>query len=517
MASLNETNQSPNSSHGRIIAWLKNISTANPVKRNISTSLVSPRPVTPPETTASVVGQVAGLESGLSPSNAKKRKRLEGDIVSDVDEDCRFEAKQNYYYPQYPPATPYEGLDLETQEAVRPTDSISQSGRDVAQSVGSSSLSKSINTTITRKKRPELLDQCLPKFEFLGVSGQGGLNPGDEEDESTVPSGFETLVHAFRAAMVLRGNICTCVEEKIRGRRKFEWWEQNTFSSCGSNHERHSNEANFVIQSATRAEVLQLSVSEEADWAGHATEVLRFVAGVIESFHPVNISSVTTVDIYPDLFPTVRRRTRSHSIPPTKRQRGSTTKREPIKETLAARADIAVNLRCKGKQTTDIVSTVQRNFGEFPTPFKTIATSPLLAVEAKSHDGSALEAEFQAVVCANAILESWRQLGAPTTYTPPAQKPNTEQLRYPTIGDAELFGVDHVIALQVVSFSWFYSIVLASPKKDPNQESRKVLGPFFIGDSRQFTGTYSILRFLDTLFTYKVSVWLPGMIQRGAQ
>ncbi|KAK6499893.1 hypothetical protein TWF481_010250 [Arthrobotrys musiformis] len=377
------------------------------------------------------------------------------------------------------------------------------------------------------EKRRELLGRCVPKFEFFGVSGQGGLNPDDEDDDEwKIPPGFETLVREFRASMALRGSICTCVEERIRRRRKIEWWEESTFSDLdlGNNHQRHFDEANFVIQSATRSEVLQLSMSEGADWAGHATEVLRFVAGVIDSFHPITISSVTTVDIHHEFFPTLRRGPRFRSASPTKRQRGNATVRKsrPIKEVLAARADISVNLRRKGKQARDILSTIQERFGEFPTPFKTISATPLLAVEVKSYGGSALEAEFQAVVCANAILESWRQLGAPKIYSPPAQNPNL-QLKYPTVSDTDLVGVDHIIALQVVSFSWFYSIVFACrtndsdrSRGDSDQESRKVLGPFFIGDSRQFAGTYSILRFLGTLFTYKVSVWLPGMIQRGS-
>ena len=69
-----------------------------------------------------------------------------------------------------------------------------------------------MNNTDARKKGRELLDQCLPKFEFFGVSGQGGLNPDDEEDEWKIPSGFETLIHTFRASMALKGGICTCVE-----------------------------------------------------------------------------------------------------------------------------------------------------------------------------------------------------------------------------------------------------------------------------------------------------------------
>ncbi|TGJ62418.1 hypothetical protein EYR41_002398 [Orbilia oligospora] len=274
-----------------------------------------------------------GLDSGPAASNFKKRKQWEAYILSEADESRGLTANRNYYSMQRLRTTPYEELDLEAEEAVWPMDSISNSGRDGAQSTRSSS---------SPRKRQW---------------------PSEEE--------------------------------RIRGRQRFEWWEEGTFSSQGDNHQRHLDEANFVIQSATRSEGLQLSVSEESAWARHATEVLRFVAGPIDSFHPVTISSVTTVDIHHDFFPTLRRGPRPLPTSSTRRQGGNA-------------------------KTRDIISTIQKRFGEFPTPFKTIATSLLPAIEAKSHDSSALEAESQAVVCANAILEAWRQLGAPKAYTPPA-------------------------------------------------------------------------------------------------
>ncbi|KAF3155790.1 hypothetical protein TWF751_002974 [Orbilia oligospora] len=260
-----------------------------------------------------------GLDSGPAASNFKKRKQWEAYILSEADESRGLTANRNYYSMQRLRTTPYEELDLEAEEAVWPMDSISNSGRDGAQSTRSSSSPRSINTTVARKKRRELLEQFYRNSSSLG----------------------------FQAKFTLLERQWPSEEERIRGRQRFEWWEEGTFSSQGDNHQRHLDEANFVIQSATRSEGLQLSVSEESAWARHATEVLRFVAGPIDSFHPVTISSVTTVDIHHDFFPTLRR-------------------------------------------------------------------------EAKSHDSSALEAESQAVVCANAILEAWRQLGAPKAYTPPA-------------------------------------------------------------------------------------------------
>ncbi|KAF3290094.1 hypothetical protein TWF132_007291 [Orbilia oligospora] len=308
-----------------------------------------------------------GLDSGPAASNFKKRKQWEAYILSEADESRGLTANRNYYSMQRLRTTPYEELDLEAEEAVWPMDSISNSGRDGAQSTRSSSSPRSINTTVARKKRRELLEQFYRNSSSLG----------------------------FQAKFTLLERQWPSEEERIRGRQRFEWWEEGTFSSQGDNHQRHLDEANFVIQSATRSEGLQLSVSEESAWARHATEVLQFVAGPIDSFHPVTISSVTTVDIHHDFFPTLRRGPRPLPTSSARRQGGNA-------------------------KTRDIISTIQKRFGEFPTPFKTIATSLLPAIEAKSHDSSALEAESQAVVCANAILEAWRQLGAPKAYTPPA-------------------------------------------------------------------------------------------------
>ncbi|KAK6518284.1 hypothetical protein TWF506_005444 [Arthrobotrys conoides] len=504
-------------SDGRVVAWLKNIGKNDSFRRDNYSVLAPQQPKSPPSTTISISHQSEELDTCPTNSDTKERKQLEEDIAPDADEELRLEAQKKHHYVQYPPTMLYRDLNLETSESVRPVDSVSQFERAVQATRSFSSESSNTTTATTWKKKRELLDRCLPRFEFLGVSGQGGLNPDDEEDEQEILSGFETLVHTFRASMALRGSICTCVEERIRGRRKSEWWEEGAFSDYESNHQRHLDETNFVIQSAARAEGLQLSISEKADWAGHAIEILRFVAGVIDSFHPVTISSITTVDIHYNFSPTVQLDLQPRHTLPTEMQRGDAMTREPLREVISARADISVNIRRKGKQTKDILSIIQTTFGEFPSPFKTIATSPLFAVVVKCQDSSTLEAEFQAVVSANAILESWRQLGTPTAYTPPPEKPDPKNLGYPTVGSTEAFGVDHVISLQVVSFSWFYSIVFTGSTNYSDQESRKVLGPFPIGDSRQFTGMYSILRFLEILFTYKVSVWLPGMIQRGRQ
>ncbi|KAK6501277.1 hypothetical protein TWF481_009118 [Arthrobotrys musiformis] len=129
------------------------------------------------------------------------------------------------------------------------------------------------------------------------------------------------------------------------------------------------------------------------------------------------------------------------------------------------------------------------------------------------------------------MLEAWRRFGLPgfvdsridhEAQALPIESPS--QITYPTVnrpvgsGDEAInqnSRIDHVFALQIVSFMWSFSVIFIDPRNPVGAEdSRRVLGPFSIGDSRTPTGLYAILRFLDRLYTYKVSVWLPGMLER---
>ncbi|KAF3926317.1 hypothetical protein AA313_de0200983 [Arthrobotrys entomopaga] len=245
-----------------------------------------------------------------------------------------------------------------------------------------------------------------------------------------------------------------------------------------------------------------------------------------------------------------------------------------VDEAVTARADIAFALQRESARQLQF--DIEDKFGacDYISPFKNMTNFPLVTLEAKSLDGSALEAENQNAICANAILQSWRRLGRVAKFSSSMKlesylssicdtdddcpRPGTT-LEYPTTalktavsagvggvgtsshaaadvvtqplgstdampasGDAqERIGVDHVIALQVTSYLWSYTIVFAAPGTEDDEKvqarkgyARRVIGPYPIGDSRSIEGAYKIRRFLDQLFAYKTQVWLPGILQR---
>ncbi|KAK6502493.1 hypothetical protein TWF506_003074 [Arthrobotrys conoides] len=70
------------------------------------------------------------------------------------------------------------------------------------------------------------------------------------------------------------------------------------------------------------------------------------------------------------------------------------------------------------------------------------------------------------------------------------------------------------------TYRWSYIVVYTNPSDENDEEvaarggySRRFLGPYTVGDRRTLEGVYKILRFLDHLFDYKTSVWLPGIAQ----
>lgn len=180
-------------------------------------------------------------------------------------------------------------------------------------------------------------------------------------------------------------------------------------------------------------------------------------------------------------------------------------------------------------------------------PFKNFTEPPIITSEAKSWDGSSLEAENRTAICANEILESWRCLGRAAAYDPKPPSGYIAQPAWLTIAKTGLpdyptveknlpngpeapsagqvspvqIGIDHVIGIQVASYNWSYTIVFAtlSGEEDAKVQakrgySRRVFGPHPIGDSRTAEGAYKISQFLHQLFVYKTKVWLPGMVQR---
>ncbi|EGX52420.1 hypothetical protein AOL_s00043g209 [Orbilia oligospora ATCC 24927] len=285
--------------------------------------------------------------------------------------------------------------------------------------------------------------------------------------------------------------VCSCVEDMVREQWPYEPWPKSkTPGRECSNPRRHSQEAEFVVEISTVVEKLHSEMTEEMAWVSTTARILENVAGFAKQFHPVSAAIV--------------------------------------EEVLTARADLTVNFDLRSKKLVDISNKLSEKFGTYPTPFINTAKSPFITIECKSQDGSNVGAEFQSTLCGSAMLESWRRFGLPKFSDVSAGEPLSAESSSPTIyptahrklssGDGateQSAKIDHVFALQVVSFMWSFSVIFVDPRNPPSAEhSRRVLGPFGIGDSRTPTGLYSILRFLDKLYTCKVSTWLPGMLER---
>ncbi|KAF3930310.1 hypothetical protein ABW19_dt0200850 [Dactylella cylindrospora] len=485
-------------------------------------------PRTPPHTTSAASTDNKPIDNRAARVGRNRRSTISMSSAVDAEDDLMISAKrrQQANQPRYtlPHATP-----IETEGSIFPLDSASQGNRDL--DLCSSTVRSTLASTVTAKKIRELLNAGTPAFAFIGVSGRGGVIGGDE-DEAWAPASIRLLVKNFQSLVNASGLICNCVEDSLKQHQPHYWWNDNNFNNQRCQEPgKHTLEANWVIERTTEAENLHSSSSEEGEWVQHALEIMRQVAGSRPQHHPATASRVTTVEMDRRCFPTIRNRRhiRSRSSSPRKKQRTSNSLvEESSLGILTARADIAVNLHIGSKRNAALVNRIKEQHGEFPTPFESIALYPLIAIECKSQDGSNLGAEFQSVLCANAILESWRYLGVlgPLEGVP-ADGFSKYQFRFPTAAipsqDGELSGsarvvpIDHIIALQVISFTWSYSIILATPDGVPGVNTefqRKVLGPFQIADSRTLTGAYIILRFLDALIDYKINVWLPQMAKR---
>ncbi|KAK6517518.1 hypothetical protein TWF281_004169 [Arthrobotrys megalospora] len=437
------------------------------------------------------------------------------------------------------------------REALQPTDLVHSSEPQIRDLIfPSDSLSQvdveeddsSITPPPTRASGPsktalqrERLSHTVPKFTFLSASGRRGLTRS-EKAEDRVPSSLQLVVRHLREASSTIGSICRCVEGIIREHWPYEPWIEGTFSGpeldCQSQR-RHSREARFIIENTILAEGYHSRMTEELGWVISTSSILYFAAGSTETFHPVFINSVTSVDVDRETLPVARNfAARNRSRSPTKKQRTSSPQASLGEEVFTARADIVVIVNLESKRVKDVNSQICNSFGEFPSPFGYQAQSPIVPIKCKSYYGSTLSAEFQSTLCASAMLESWCWLGNPTPIVLKEEnilllEAPSEPVVYPRLRKEEIIdgttmvtevGIDHVIALQIVSYIWSFNVTFIHPNdsaNDGDNRPRKVLGPFIIGDSRTPSGLYAILRFLDRLFTYKVSVWLPGILQRG--
>ncbi|EPS35746.1 hypothetical protein H072_10802, partial [Dactylellina haptotyla CBS 200.50] len=70
-----------------------------------------------------------------------------------------------------------------------------------------------------------------------------------------------------------------------------------------------------------------------------------------------------------------------------------------------------------------------------------------------------------------------------------------------------------VLTVSVIGANWYYNVVYTDDIKDFTG-TRHVLGPFLIGQSRNFLGTFQILRFLRMACEWGVKEWVKDMCEK---
>ncbi|KAF3319474.1 hypothetical protein TWF173_000102 [Orbilia oligospora] len=422
-----------------------------------------------------------------------------------------------------------KGTEFDAGEHLYPADSVSQLEEDI--NTPQSSSRTNTYKTAASSGTPKLgklgvLKQSTPNFTFLGTSGRAGL--AVNADKEKVPGDLQGIIRNLRASFSLVGMLCPCVQGILAEQWPFEPWVGGTFSRkrC-SNKRRHAQEVEFAIQVTQRAENLQSKLTEETGWLTITQNILEFVSGPAQEYHPVTVEPVTTIDMNRDMLPAAKSNsTRLYSRLLAVEPRGPRSVPLVSPGLFPVRADIAVNVNLENSDVESTSKKITHTFGGYPTPFTRAAFSPILTVSCKSQDGNGLEAELKSILCASALLESWQKLGTPKSMSKSDPHAHSASERYPCrrrpitvngVPTVEEVGLDHVFVLQVLSYMWSFSVVFTEPADRADKttpQPRTVLGPFHVGDIRTPTGVYAVLRFLDKLFEYKISVWLPGMLER---
>ncbi|KAK6501046.1 hypothetical protein TWF506_003801 [Arthrobotrys conoides] len=267
------------------------------------------------------------------------------------------------------------------------------------------------------KQKRVLLTKSTPSFRFLGASGRGGLHIRDNFDK-WVPPSIRQLIGSFRTDSSDRWVLCNCVKDLLCEEYSLGAIGDGIFQACSCNGNVKSSrqsQARGVLKSVRHANHIQAQGTEENNWVAHSIFLLQLVIGESGETYPLQVDSVTATDLYREFCPRVRwRPSRSRSSSPKKRQRGAIRMVIPsqtplVDEVLTARADIAITLlNCDETESFRQNLNIKFGLSELPLPLKNMNQLPLLTFEVKSLDGSSLEAENQATICANSILQSWR-------------------------------------------------------------------------------------------------------------
>ncbi|KAF3916750.1 hypothetical protein ABW20_dc0107340 [Dactylellina cionopaga] len=288
-------------------------------------------------------------------------------------------------------------------------------------------------------------------------------------------------------------------------------------------------ELDFVTRSVQNSEKLHVSSCTETEWVMHTKAILEHAFKSYES--SVSVLVATTIDLEPSLLPidlgrlSAPPRLQTSTSKPRKNSVSSGTESDTGQyDTTSAKVDIAVGLDKTDPIVADFLKELEATCRtRAPTAFTNSIPFPIIPIKVKDESGSSLAAEYETTLCASAMLASWSSASATTA--PATLQPvnlNSSMMQTEDLAPTEVLDEDIttevkpsplVLTLSVIGANWYYNVVYTDDIRDFTC-TRQVLGPFLVGQSRNFQGTFQILRFLRMACEWGVKEWVKDMCEK---
>ncbi|EPS35820.1 hypothetical protein H072_10697 [Dactylellina haptotyla CBS 200.50] len=381
--------------------------------------------------------------------------------------------------------------------------------------------------TIMRIKR-ESLDRTRPSFRFLGCSGGAGKFSRATRTIGVGVGGFLKRLSGWCSA---QGCIPVQFKDDIDRLDPFTYLPDLVFGGFADEWSDRDLDAelDFVTRSIQNSEKLHVSSSTETEWVMHTKAIFEHAFKTYES--TVSVLVATTVDLEPALLPidmgrlSAPPRLQTSTSKPRKNSISSLTESDTGQyDTASAKVDISIGLDKTDPIVADFLKDLEATCRtRAPTAFTHSIPFPIIPVKVKDESGSSLAAEYETTLCASAMLASWSSASATTA--PATLHPanlNSSMMQTDDLAPTDVLDEDItteikpsplVLTVSVIGANWYYNVVYTDDIKDFTG-TRHVLGPFLIGQSRNFLGTFQILRFLRMACEWGVKEWVKDMCEK---
>ncbi|KAJ6260025.1 hypothetical protein Dda_5670 [Drechslerella dactyloides] len=382
------------------------------------------------------------------------------------------------------------------------------------------------NPDLVMRMKRESLDRTRPSFRFLGCSGGAGKFSRATRTIGVGVGGFLKRLSGWCSA---QGCIPVQFKDDIERLDPFTYLPELVYGGFAEEwSDRDLNaELDFVTRSIQNSEKLHVASCTETEWIMHTKAILEHAFKPYESM--VSILVATTVDLEPALLPidmgrlSAPPRLQTSTSRPRKNSLSSATESDAGQyDTTSAKVDIAISLDktdpVVGEFLKDLEATCR---ARAPTAFTHSIPFPMIPVKIKDESGSSLAAEYETTLCASAMLASWSSASA-TAAPGTIRHLNSSMMQADDLAPAEAIDEDLaaevktsplILTLSVIGANWYYNVVYTDDIRDFTC-TRQVLGPFLIGQSKTFTGTFQILRFLRMACEWGVKEWVKDMCEK---